>query len=286
MIEFDCPQCQHHITAPDSAAGDAKICPKCNSSVTVPNVGTTATDATTVPTPAPTTADIATAGVASDGATEGTRIPCPICGELIPAQAKKCRFCGELLGAPPPSSAQRPVAGVGPVSDVGKSELKGAWDYIREFWTTKFCVFAGRAPRREFWFVQLHLIALEVGVFLFTLFTEGLGTVVSLIVGNAVLIPDAALASRRCHDANVSGKVGIAVSLLPLVAFDVFNAISEDESDDTNGALFIFAIVLSLAWIIGWIVIGVMQGVKGANQHGPNPYENPDNVEPRDPTAA
>lgn len=288
MIEFDCPQCQHHITAPDSAAGDAKICPKCNSSVTVPNVGTTATDATTVPTPAPTTADIATAGVASDGATEGTRIPCPICGELIPAQAKKCRFCGELLGATAPAGGQGSTVGVRPASDAGNPEINRIWRYIREFWTTKFCAFVGRAPRREYWYVQLHYIALFVGIFLVLLFMESLGTIVLSIAINAMLIPGAALAYRRCHDANLSGKTGIALSLLPAISVDIIDVIPDDanEWDNTDGALSVFAVVLMALALIGWIVIGVLQGTKGANQYGPDPYENPDNVEPRDPTAA
>ncbi len=123
-------------------------------------------------------------------------------------------------------------------------------------------------------------------MFLFGLFTEGLGTIVSIVVSNAALIPSAALACRRCRDANLPGKIGIAISLLPLVAFDIFNGLSEDEPDDTDAALFIFACVLGLLTLVGGIVIGVLQGTKGANQYGPDPYENPDNDKPRDPTAA
>lgn len=277
MIEFDCPQCQHHITVPDSAAGNIKTCPKCESPVTVPNAPA-----------APMATSAASAAPASPETAAEARIPCPICGELIPAQAKKCRFCGELLGAAAHAGGQRPAVDVRPVSGAGNPELNRIWRYIREFWTTKFCAFVGRAPRREYWYVQLHYIALFVGIFLVLLFMESLGTIVLSIAINAMLIPGAALAYRRCHDANLSGKTGIALSLLPAISVDIIDVIPDDanEWDNTDGALSVFAVVLMALALIGWIVIGVLQGTKGANQYGPDPYENPDNDKPRDPTAA
>lgn len=77
MIEFDCPQCAHHITAPNQDAGVASVCPKCNTAVTIPKASVTTS---------PNVATIA-------------RKPCPACGEMIAETAKKCHFCGEVFDA-------------------------------------------------------------------------------------------------------------------------------------------------------------------------------------------
>lgn len=113
MIEFDCPQCHHHITAPDQDAGKNDVCPRCESAVTIPapQPATAQDDAETAAAPAMNP----DASAATNPATPGeARIPCPDCGEMIAARAKKCRFCGKTIETAPevaPGRVPCPVCG-------------------------------------------------------------------------------------------------------------------------------------------------------------------------------
>jgi hypothetical protein len=43
------------------------------------------------------------------------RKPCPMCGESIAVEARKCRFCGETVSDdPPPGTKDEPLAGMIP----------------------------------------------------------------------------------------------------------------------------------------------------------------------------
>ena len=293
MIEFDCPHCNHHITAADSAAGKGKTCPKCNAQLTVPSAAPVVVNAasevaatsneSTNPTPSVTDATSVGIGTApavlpSQGGAEETRIPCPVCGELIAAQAKKCRFCGEVLGAAALAGGQHSSIGIGPTHGAGNPELDRIKNFIREFWTTKFCAFAGRATRREYWYIQLHIVVLALCIYLFSHFAGSLGAIVMYTIGNALIIPNAALLFRRCQDANLSGIIGIALSVLTAVGADFSG---EEHLIRTDKIAALFAIILGLIVIVGPIVIGLLPGIKGANQYGPDPYEpTNDNAQP------
>ena len=46
---------------------------------------------------------------------EVARRPCPMCGEMIAVEARKCRFCGETVSeAPVPGKKDEPLAGMIP----------------------------------------------------------------------------------------------------------------------------------------------------------------------------
>ncbi len=91
-ISVDCPSCGKTLKAKDSAAGMTAKCPSCSEPIQIPEIsevydaedefGVTASAGTDLP---------RNSGAASD------QRPCPMCGELINALAKKCRFCGEVF---------------------------------------------------------------------------------------------------------------------------------------------------------------------------------------------
>ncbi|MGO8749844.1 MAG: hypothetical protein ACLQNE_28195 [Thermoguttaceae bacterium] len=113
-ISIICPSCQKKLSAPDSAAGKKAKCPACGTIVVVPQIVQDAEEigATEVPSSGPAAAQ-PTAGLpnwldemmppatpapaqtADDGGQP--RRPCPECGELIVADAAKCRFCGAVF---------------------------------------------------------------------------------------------------------------------------------------------------------------------------------------------
>jgi predicted RNA-binding Zn-ribbon protein involved in translation (DUF1610 family) len=108
-ISFQCPQCGKKLKAPDSAAGKASTCPGCGGKVTCPEP---VYDAEVVemqlspekPKGFDPFADIddgkpyGVAGPPADAqSSDDNRKPCPMCGEMIVANAAKCRFCGEVF---------------------------------------------------------------------------------------------------------------------------------------------------------------------------------------------
>lgn len=106
-IKFSCPSCSKRLNAPDSAAGKTAKCPGCGKSVTVPRVEKVydaeeivdgldgAEEDWEAPDDEP---DLASLSEPDPGDDEVLRKPCPMCGEEIAITAKKCRFCGELIG--------------------------------------------------------------------------------------------------------------------------------------------------------------------------------------------
>jgi predicted RNA-binding Zn-ribbon protein involved in translation (DUF1610 family) len=106
-ISFECPSCGKKLKAPDSAAGKKSSCPGCGNMVTCPEP---VHDAEVVDmTMEPIEDGRDPYGLADDGASGpvlprtaaapegGDRRPCPMCGEMILANAAKCRFCGEVF---------------------------------------------------------------------------------------------------------------------------------------------------------------------------------------------
>lgn len=108
-IEFHCPHCDKLLKTPDQKAGVSAKCPGCGQRLTVPGPAREAADvdasfAASVPVsvPGPPTAP-ATAGGAEDpvaeteaGSPEDYK-PCPMCGESIRKDARRCRYCGETV---------------------------------------------------------------------------------------------------------------------------------------------------------------------------------------------
>ncbi|GHD05199.1 DUF805 domain-containing protein [Zhihengliuella salsuginis] len=73
-----------------------------------------------------------------------------------------------------------------------------------------FFVFTGRASRSEFWWVAL--IVFLTGALLS--WVPGLGEVLSVLFGLALLIPSVALTCRRLHDAGLSAWL-LLLNLVP-----------------------------------------------------------------------
>ncbi len=104
-ISCQCPACGKRLKAPDSAAGKRARCPQCGEPVPIP--AERVYDAEEVVEEGEGGAE----GVSDDeygfqnvkeeegiaGPAEPERRPCPMCGEMIPVAALKCRFCGEDL---------------------------------------------------------------------------------------------------------------------------------------------------------------------------------------------
>ncbi|MBP5232999.1 MAG: DUF805 domain-containing protein [Planctomycetes bacterium] len=274
MIEFDCPECQHHITAPDRDAGTSDICPKCNSQVTIPQAPAAANP------PAP----VGNSGTTCASApAPAARKPCPFCGESIVATAKKCRFCGEFLDAPSPGrlpataprhdeyakDAFRPddyrprAHDVRPSrtssGDIGTELDKGAWDYLFDFWWFKYHDFSGRASRREFWLDQLHLFLSLIA--LLCVFWPAF-----FIFSFGAIVPFWALVCRRSHDVGKPWSYVLKVSVVPCIVLLVLMSSQIYRFEDA-------IVVVFLALPLGAIVLGFKRGMVGPNEYGPDPYD-------------
>ena len=91
-INMQCPSCGKTLAAPDSAAGKQAKCPGCGQIMLVPAAIQQA-DAPGSPSyPQP----LGPSGPQPSADSEARR-PCPECGEMIVANAAKCRFCGAIF---------------------------------------------------------------------------------------------------------------------------------------------------------------------------------------------
>jgi phage FluMu protein Com len=91
-IEFSCQHCGKALSTSDEKAGRKAKCPQCGEVIQVPAL------------------EGAAAGTEAEDEDELEPAPpgerkmenCPMCGESVPASAKKCEFCGEELFADAP----------------------------------------------------------------------------------------------------------------------------------------------------------------------------------------
>ncbi|MCO5170179.1 MAG: RDD family protein [Planctomycetes bacterium] len=88
-VTFACPRCARRIRVLASFVGGQGKCPGCRDLLVVP------ADGAEVPPPPP--VDDAPGDADDDAIAVAAHRPCPLCGEPIRAQAKKCRHCGEFL---------------------------------------------------------------------------------------------------------------------------------------------------------------------------------------------
>ena len=109
-IEFKCPQCSKLLRTSDDKAGLRAKCPNCGAAVTMPSPhGDTEASEWDLDEPDDFLQSFGGGGTSTGGTSTGAeptpetgeRSPCPMCGEMIAAAARRCRFCGDTLGESP-----------------------------------------------------------------------------------------------------------------------------------------------------------------------------------------
>ena len=136
---------------------------------------------------------------------------------------------------------------------------------------SKYATFRGRASRSEYWYF-----------FLFTIIAGGaLGAIDSTLSSAfsiANIVPNLAVAVRRLHDTNRSGKLIIGLILAEVVLFVVVvvgfavaitgGGIGNDAFVSGGGASSIIGLLLFLLLGIFWIYLLAKRGDAGANRYG------------------
>ncbi|WP_251977663.1 zinc-ribbon domain-containing protein [Salinicola avicenniae] len=145
---------------------------------------------------------------------------CPYCREEIQDGAIKCKHCGSMLG-------ENAAANV---------EVTSAFGYFKKCFQL-YCVFQGRARRREYWFFVLFsmIFSLATGWLDAMLFDSAGGFgVFNLIYNLAVILPSLAVTVRRLHDTGRSGW-WMWISLVPVVGAIVLLVFLVQDSQPDNG---------------------------------------------------
>jgi hypothetical protein len=97
-LQFTCPECHERLKAPNEAAGRSIQCPRCQATIQVPQTIYEAEPVSAAPGGGSAEEKPQSAAeVGTDPLVADDRRPCPMCGEMIKANAVKCRFCGEVF---------------------------------------------------------------------------------------------------------------------------------------------------------------------------------------------
>lgn len=136
---------------------------------------------------------------------------------------------------------------------------------------SRYFDFSGRSSRAEYWYFTALIWFVSLLILLGQLAlgqaVESVLTVVNALFGLVTFIPSMAVAVRRLHDINRSGFVllkyiiGIAV-ILALMPFGLYFA------PFFGFVLGVAAVVLALKFL----VLMILEGDRGPNLYGPNPY--------------
>jgi uncharacterized membrane protein YhaH (DUF805 family) len=96
-------------------------------------------------------------------------------------------------------------------------------DAITTALTKRYADFSGRSRRSEFWFYWLGYLLLSI---VLNVVARAIGTtIISILVGLAIVVPTVAVCVRRLHDTGRSGwwfLIGFTIiGLIPLLVFYV-----------------------------------------------------------------
>ncbi len=136
---------------------------------------------------------------------------------------------------------------------------------------SKYATFSGRASRAEYWYFFLFTIIAGAAL---SAIESTLATAFSI----ANLVPNLAVAVRRLHDTNRSGKLIVALILVEVVLFLVIvvsfvagisGAIGGNENVATGGGIGVLVgVVLFVVLAIYWIYLMAKRGDAGPNRFG------------------
>ena len=138
---------------------------------------------------------------------------CRKCGKYLPNDAMFCTECGSVV-----KSGYQP----GVSDDLAKVDMKEA---IRLFFS-RYAEFSGRSRRSEFWYAQLFVYLVELGL---ALLFPSLGWIWTV----AVFVPSLAVTIRRLHDIGKSGW-SYLVFLIPVVGAILLLIWFCKDSDEAN----------------------------------------------------
>lgn len=137
---------------------------------------------------------------------------------------------------------------------------------------SKYATFSGRAPRAEYWWFWLFLILLALVAGALDYFIFGPQTLdsdnggpIAIITNLATLLPSLAVTVRRLHDTNKPWYYILMPFAAGIAAFLIGGAIG---AGWLIGIIVIAAVLLFLYWMI-------KASDPGANNWGPNPYDQP-----------
>ncbi|MFZ9846210.1 MAG: DUF805 domain-containing protein [Candidatus Limnocylindrus sp.] len=136
---------------------------------------------------------------------------------------------------------------------------------------SKYATFSGRASRAEYWYF-----------FLFTIIAGAALSAIDATLASAFSIanflPNLAVAVRRLHDTNRSGKLIVALILVEVVLFllivvsfvaGLSGAIGGNSDVATGGGIGVLVgVVLFFVLAIYWIYLMAKRGDAGPNRYG------------------
>jgi len=136
---------------------------------------------------------------------------------------------------------------------------------------SKYATFSGRASRAEYWYFFLFTIIAGAAL---SAIESTLATAFSI----ANLVPNLAVAVRRLHDTNRSGKLIVALILVEVALFLVIvvsfiagisGAIGGNENVATGGGVGVLVgVALFVVLAIYWIYLMAKRGDAGPNRFG------------------
>lgn len=148
---------------------------------------------------------------------------------------------------------------------------------------SKYATFSGRARRSEFWYFYLFYILVAFGLSFLSIRIP-VAKYLYILFGLGVFLPYTAVTVRRLHDIGKSGwfllifmVVIFLISMLMFLIIDIIAPTVEGSSMTVFIVYSIFVlIVLALAiWLIVWLC---RDSQPGENKWGPNPKEQPENI--------